>query len=467
MWALARQQLRLEGCATYEEALERIGGALAASPPGGWLLGHGWRSLEWTPPREPTRWDLDAVSGDVAVALRSKDGHSLWLNSAALARADGSLDVPGGVVEVDASGRPTGLLREEAAWAFEQQVVDASIDHRVDAVRAALALAHSVGVTAIHDKDGGKDALGTWQRLGQEGSAKIRVWQSLPQGWLGEVAKLGLRGGIGDGFLRVGYLKAFMDGSLGSRTARRLDGSGVSISSREDLEDLIRDASELGWNLAVHAIGDRANRDALDAFAATRDVWHPAGMRPRIEHAQLIDPADLPRFAEIGVAASVQFSHAASDRDMVDSVWVDVAGQAYPFRSLVDNGTLLANGSDAPIEELDPLLGIRTAVTRTLDDRPPWHPEQALTVQEALEATTSNPAWLSGDEHSRGRLLPGMFADLVVLNRDPVACPTDELGELRVVATMVGGEWVYGGPPWNDHPQPLGATGTPAVRHGA
>jgi predicted amidohydrolase YtcJ len=192
----------------------------------------------------------------------------------------------------------------------------------------------------------------------------------------------------------------------------------------------------------VHAIGDADNRAALDAFEATASEWRPLGLRQRIEHAQLLDAADLARFAEIGVAASVQFTHAPSDRDLADRVWEGHSG-AYAYRSLHDAGARLANGSDAPVEELDPLMGIIAAVLRTLDERPAWRPEQALTVETALRATCIEPAWLAHDEDRRGTLAPGKLADLVVLDRDPVTCPEDELPHLAVDATLVGGHIAY------------------------
>ena len=199
----------------------------------------------------------------------------------------------------------------------------------------------------------------------------------------------------------------------------------------------------------VHAIGDLANREALDAFEETRDDWEPLGLRQRIEHAQLLAPEDIARFGELGVAASVQFSHAPSDRDIADRNWAGKTEGAYAYRSLLDSGAVVANGSDAPIEELDPLAGIRAGVLRTLDEREAWHPEQALTVEQALEATIVAPAWLARDERRRGKLLPGYLADLVVLDRDPLAIAPEELPEVEVVATMVGGRWTHNPPPWD------------------
>jgi predicted amidohydrolase YtcJ len=447
-WSLAQRQVRLEGTATIEEAVARVAEAAAEVEPGRWLRGTGWRSGDWNPSVEPTKEALDAVTGDMPTALMARDYHSLWLNSAALARANGDLQVPGGVVEVDARGEPTGVLREECAWHFRDTYVRPTDDEMVEASRDGVRLAVSRGVTSVHDKDGWLGALRVWQRLEAEGALKLRVWQSLPHYQVEEVAAVGIRSGFGTSLVRVGYLKAFMDGTLGSQTARLLDGSGVEITSREELERIVRRGAEVGLPVAVHAIGDRANRDALDAFEASREAWQPLGLRPRIEHAQLLAPEDVPRFAALGVAASVQFSHAPSDRDIAERFWGEKTANAYAYRSLLDAGTVVANGSDAPIEELDPLAGICAGVRRTLDDRPPWHPEQRVSVEEALAATITAPAWLARDEHHRGKLVPGYLADLVVLDRDPLAIPADELPEVRVVATMLGGRWVHNGPPW-------------------
>jgi len=448
-WALARQQVRLEDARSLKEALARVAAAAPDVPPDGWLRGYGWREADWGPSAAPTRHALDRICPDVPVALTAKDYHSLWLNSAALARADGDLAVPGGVVELDAGGEPTGILREESAWRFRDTHARPAEDELVEASRAALRLANARGVTAIHDKDGWLGALRVFERLRADGALTLRVWQSLPHEQIERLAGVGISSGFGDDLLRIGYVKAFMDGTLGSRTARMLDGSGVEITSREELADIVRRAARAGFPVAVHAIGDRANRDALDAFEETQDEWRPLGLRQRIEHAQLLAPDDIPRFAQIGVAASVQFSHAPSDRDLAERFWAGMLEGAYAYRSLQEAGALVVNGSDAPIEELDPLLGIRAGVTRTLDGRPPWHPEQALSVEEALRATTLSPAWLSRDEHRRGRLVPGQLADLVVLDRDPLTCPHEELAHVQVVATMLGGRWVHNPPPWD------------------
>jgi len=442
-WSLGQRDLGLDGVGSLAEALDRV---RAHEPRGHWIRGQGWRSADWE--AEPTKEALDEVTGETPAALWAKDLHSLWLNSAALALAQGDLEVDGGVVERDKNDEPTGVLREEAAWRFRERFPSVSDDEWLEVTRAGVKLAHSRGVTAIHDKDGWVGAPEIFQRLRDRGCLTLRVWQSLPHKKLPELEALGIRSRFGDDFLRLGYLKVFMDGTLGSQTAWMLDGSGVRITSGEELAEIVLRAARAGWPVGVHAIGDRANREALDAFEATREDWAPRGLRQRIEHAQCLSPADLPRFAELGVTCSVQFSHAPSDRDLAERFWPDQLESAYAFRSLRESGAVLANGSDAPIEELDPLAGIRAAATRTIDERPGWRMEESLTVGEALYASTVAPAWLAGDERTRGKLVPGYLADLVVLSRDPVECPPEELESVEVVATMVGGRWMHNPPPW-------------------
>ncbi|MBA3261521.1 MAG: amidohydrolase [Thermoleophilaceae bacterium] len=439
-WSLAQRQVRLEGAHSLSEAVARVADGMAGAPPGAWVRGIGWRDSDWTEP--PSRTALDAVAPDTPVILTSKDYHSLWLNSAALARAGGDLDAPGGVVKRDPGGEATGVLRENAAWRFRDRHAAPTMEEMLEASREGLRIAASRGVTAVHDKDGWLGSLELFQRLRESGELTLRVWQSIPAERLPQLRALGLRSGFGDDLLRAGYLKVFMDGTLGSATARLLDGSGVELTSGERLAEIVREAAAAGWPVGVHAIGDAANRAALDAFEATAGDWRPLGLRQRIEHAQLLDPAELPRFAAIGVAASVQFSHAPSDRDLADRVWEGHPG-AYAYRSLHDAGARLANGSDAPVEELDPLRGVAAAVLRSLDERPAWRPEQALSVEAALRATCVEPVWLAHDELRRGRLAPELLADLVVLDRDPITCPEDELPQLRVAATLVGGRITY------------------------
>jgi hypothetical protein len=398
-WAMTRRELQLHG--SRDDVLARVAEAAPRVPPGRWLRGFGWTDIE------PSLAALDAATGDVPTALLAHDWHSLWLNSAALAHAAGDLERPGGEVDLEA-----GVLREEAAWAFRDRFTLPTHDELVEATRAALPVAAARGVTAIHCKDGLIGSREVYRDLA--GELPFRVWQSLPAARLDEGPD---------------YVKAYMDGTLGSRTARLLDGSGVEITSRDQLAEITRAAAERDVSVAVHAIGDLANREALDAFEATRDAWAPRGLRPRIEHAQCVHPDDLPRFAQLGVTASIQPSMAVTDAPVAERLWADRLEGAYAYRSLHASGAKLALGSDAPVEEMDPLLGLRDAVLRE------WRSHERLDLQAALEALTVTPAWLEGAEGRRGRLRPGMLADLVILDRDPF----DDLAGAQVVDTYLAG----------------------------
>jgi predicted amidohydrolase YtcJ len=395
-WAITRRELQLQG--SREDILARVAAAIPDVPPGRWLRGFGWTADGW----EPSRDALDAVTGDVPVALLAHDWHSLWLNSAALGRARGDLERPGGEVDLT-----RGVLREEAAWAFRDRFTVPTHDELVEATRAALPIAAARGVTAIHDKDGLIGSREVFRALA--GELPFRVWQSLPAARLDE---------------RPDYVKAYMDGTLGSQTARLLDGRGVEITSRTEFEEIVRAATRAGVPVAVHAIGDLANREALDAFEAVPDA-----IRPRIEHAQCLHPDDIPRFTALGVTASIQPSMAVTDAPVAERLWADRLDGAYAYRSLHASGARLTLGSDAPVEEMDPLTGLRDAVLRE------WRPHEALDLQAALEALTVTPAWLAGDEHRRGRLAPGMLADLVILDRDPF----EDLAGARVTDTWLAG----------------------------
>jgi predicted amidohydrolase YtcJ len=397
-WATFRREPQLRGTRTRDEVLARVAGVVGSVAPGRWLRAYGWTADGW----EPSLAALDAVTGDVPAALLANDWHSLWLNSAALAFAGGDLERPGGEVDLQA-----GVLREEAAWAFRDRFTLPTHAELVEATRAALPVAAARGVTAIHCKDGLIGSREVYAELREE--LPFRVWQSLPAKRLGE---------------RPDYVKAYMDGTLGSRTARLLDGSGVEITSGAEFEAIVRAATAAGVPVAVHAIGDLANREALDAFAAVPDA-----IRPRIEHAQCLHPDDIPRFAALGVTASIQPSMAVTDEPVAERLWADRLDGAYAYRSLQASGARLALGSDAPVEEMDPLQGLRDAVLRE------WRPHEALDLQAALEALTVTPAWLAGDGDRRGRLAPGMLADLTILDRDPF----DDLAGAVVADTYVEG----------------------------
>ena len=311
-------------------------------------------------------------------------------------------------------------------------------------MRDGLKIVAARGVTAVHDKDGWLGAPRFWQRLAEEGALTLRVWQSLPHDHVDRLEELGFRSRD-----RRRAAPDRLPEGLHGRHARLADRPAARRLRRPDHEPRGacgdrpgRRRVQVGRSACTRS-AISANREALDAFEETRDDWEPLGLRQRIEHAQLLAPEDIPRFGELGVAASVQFSHAPSDRDLADRNWAGKTDGAYAYRSLLDSGAVVANGSDAPIEELDPLAGIRAGVLRTLDEREAWHPEQAVTVEQALEATIVAPAWLA-----RRRAPPRQApARLPRRPRRPRPRPAgdrpEELPEVEVVATMLGGRWMH------------------------
>jgi hypothetical protein len=425
-WALERTWLDLHGCGSLAEALRAVAAAARGE---GWLRGKGWLEASWAD-GPPTAAALDEVTGERPAALWAHDHHTLWVNSAAL-RAQG----------VD---HPTGVLHEWEAWRFP--LPPATPLERSQALRDGMAEANARGVIGVHDfqAHAGREL---WQRYDADRRLTLRVAMSIPLDALPAARAIELRAGFGSDLLRVGPVKAFMDGTLGSRTAWMLDGSGDQLLSEDDLAEAAEGAAACGLPMAIHAIGDGANRAALNALARTREAWEQALVRPRIEHVQCLDDADLPRFAELGVIASVQPVHATSDRDVADALWGERAAKAYRTRDLLDSGAHVVFGADPPIEELDPLAAIQAAVHRTVDEREPWYPEQRIPVADAISCHTAAPAYAVGEERARGCLLPGLAADLVVLDTDIVEHP-ERIADCRVVATMLAGRWVHGRPPW-------------------
>jgi predicted amidohydrolase YtcJ len=441
-WSLSLARLDLSHTRSHGEVLSATSGAAAGA--NGWLIGAGWRASRWPAgDPEPHREALDAACGDRPVLLWAHDHHTAWLSSAALALLPVGA-VP--VVERDAAGEPTGVLRETAAWDAAAAIPPPRESELDDAVVRGLRAAHARGVTGIHDFQR-EHGLAAWQRLHADRRLSLRVWASLPAERLDEVIALGLRSGLGDEWLRIGPVKAFADGTLGSRTASMLEpfadaGRGEALLSAEQLRDLAARTADAGLELAVHAIGDAANRTVLDALEATRDRWAPRRLRPRIEHAQLLHATDLARFATLGVTASMQPSHAPSDRPVAEQAWGARSAGAYALGSLAASGAALCFGSDAPIELLDPLAGVQAAATRD------WPTSEAIGVERALVGFWGGAAYARQAERRLGRLLPGFAADLVVLERDPVTCPPEEIAGIGVVGTMTAGRWVHGRPPW-------------------
>ena len=425
---LANSHLTLEiaGTKSLEEALQRVEAWVRKLPPHAWVVGAGWYNDLWSNPAFPTRRDLDVAAGGRPVYLVRKDGHSAWVSGAALALAgigSATEEPPGGVIDRDARRRPTGILRETAMRAVSAllpRADDADFDAAM--VRALAGLAE-LGVTSVHAMDTAR-GFAALQRLHSAGRLPIRVTYNLPLADLHHAERLGVRSGWGDDWLRIWGVKAFLDGSLGSRTAEMLDGSGTSRLPQSELVDMIDRCARAELNVCLHAIGDGAVRRALDALAGKRDAWRY--WRPRVEHAQCVHPKDVPRFAKIGVIASMQPIHAVADRELVDRHWPGVVTHSYAWGALARAGAMLAFGSDAPVEPADPLLGIDAATAWRR--RAAWHPDLAISRAKALRAYTVNAAYAVGMEQHQGSLRLGKLCDMTVV------------GEDGVEATIVGGK---------------------------
>ena len=478
-YALARREVRLEGIDDYEEALRRVAGAAARLPEGAWLQGGGWDHARWGG-RWPRATDLDQQIPDRPVFLVRKDGHSAWVNSRALEIAgidDTTPDPPGGSIQREKQ-RATGILLENAIDLVRRHIPTPGEDERLAAVREAIAEAHSYGMAGMHLPPGVRpgDAaltLADIQRLRARGQLKLRCLVHLGLDGLDDALRLGLRSGLGDRWVRIGGVKMFADGSLGSETAELLshyEGRrhlGMATMTTEELNNAVRRALAGGIAVTVHAIGDAANRRVLDAIEAALKNQEPGtekhhaeastiGSRSlvldvavipnRIEHAQLVHPRDIPRFAQLGVVASMQPIHCTADMEMADRLWGERCATAYAWRALKHAGAVLAFGSDAPVEPLNPWLGIHAAVTRQRPGGIPpegWYPEQRLSVTEALWGFTVGAAIAAGAAHEQGTLMPGMLADLAVLSADPFKISPSDLHAIQADMTMIEGKVVW------------------------
>jgi predicted amidohydrolase YtcJ len=456
-YALARQQPDLDAAASLEDGLAMLRAAAERLPPEAWLRGRGWDRNRWG--RLPTAADLDSAVRNRRAALASRDGHSLWLSTPALEAVGIGATTPpppGGVIERDEHGQPTGVLAETATELVYARMPRASENETRAAIREALLVAAAAGLTGIHNLEDNSSRQ-AFAALDAAGALTLRVYHGVPRSALDSARERGLRTGAGSGLVRIGPLKLFADGALGSRTAHMLEPyegrqdeyRGVATLESAELADAMRLAADAELDIAVHAIGDAAVRTVLDTYERTRSTYGPlAGRMLRIEHAQLIHPDDVPRFARLGVIASMQPVHATSDWQAAETHWGQRARYGYAWRDLLRSGAHLAFGTDAPVERLEPLRSIYAAVTR-LDQRGEpaggWYPEQRLTLEEAVRAYTSGSAVAEGASARRGSLAPGRDADLVVLAPDPFGRDPEALRETRVALTIVGGRITFEG----------------------
>ena len=451
--------VQLRDARTREEFVSRIQAFAATVPPGTWITNGDWDHTLWGG-EQPARDWIDAVTPEHPVWINRLDGHMSLANSAALKAAGvtrATQDVEGGEIVRDARGEPTGLLKDNAMGLVDRVVPDPTDEMRDRALSAAMQHVAEQGVTTVHNMGSWSD-LATFARAHQANRLSTRIYGVVPLAdWerLRDVVarkEHGGEDGRGDEWLRVGGLKGFVDGSLGSHTAAfhepfddAPNDRGLLVNSEEDLYRWISGADKAGLHVMVHAIGDRANGLLLDIYERVGGENGARDRRFRIEHAQHLAAADIPRFAKLGVIPSMQPYHAIDDGRWAGQYIGDRVRTTYAFRSLLDAGARLAFGSDWAVAPPTPLEGIYAAVTRrTLDDRNPggWVPEEKITLEEALRAYTADAAYASFDEGRKGTLAPGRLADVVMLDRNLFEIQPDEIRHARVVLTVVGGRLV-------------------------
>jgi predicted amidohydrolase YtcJ len=441
---------------TLEECLQRVKDKAQKTGAGEWILGHGWNQNNWG--NWPTAADLDEIAPDNPVFLTAKSLHAAWANTAALKLAGigaGTPDPKDGQIQRDMKGKPTGILLENAVLLVSNFVPEPGPVALAAAIENAQPILWKMGLTGVHDFDR-RDCFLALQQLHADRRLKMRVTKNLPVELLDHAVGIGLSTGFGDDWLRIGSVKAFMDGALGPRTAAMFqpyigepENKGNLNMDGEQLFEIARRAADAGLGMAVHAIGDRANHEVLNAYEQLRAYETAKGLphlRHRIEHVQVLHPDDVPRLAELDVIASMQPVHATSDMLMADKYWGGRTSLAYALKTQLDAGAHVAFGSDAPVESPNPFRGIYAAVTRRGPDGAPgpagWHPEQKLSMQQAIEGFTIGAAYAAYAENRQGSLAEGKLADLIVLEKDPFNCNLEEMKDLQSSATMVAGEWV-------------------------
>jgi hypothetical protein len=448
-----RQQVDLTGTGTLQETLERVARYAERLPGDGWVLGRGWDQNDWP----ETAWpDADALERAVPgrpCALSRIDGHALWVNRTALERAgidDDTADPPGGRILRDAQGVATGILIDEAERLVREEIPPPSDADIEQALELAARELMAVGLTGVHDMGMEQRVWSAMVRLAEQGRFPLRVYAyAVADDPL--AARLLKEGPIHEGNLHLIGIKVWADGALGSRGARLLDPyddepgtRGVWVTSPDEIARTVRRTVEAGLQPAVHAIGDAANRAALDAFES---AGAGTGLPPRLEHAQILHPDDLPRLASLGVVASMQPTHATSDMPWVERRLGEGRLEGgYAWKTLLDGGALLAFGSDFPVESIDPRLGMYAAITRQdLSGHPPggWRAWERLTPEEALTAFTAGVAEAVGAGDQLGRLTPGAWCDVTVFASDWLEGDPADLVEAEVISVIVGGE-VYG-----------------------
>src|SRR5437667_3421568 len=454
------EQVQLTDAATPEEFVKRLAAQVEKTPKGEWILGGRWDETKWPKPELPTKDLVDPVTGDIPMFVERYDGHEALANSVAmkLAGVDAKTpDVPGGVIMRDASGNPTGAFKDAAMTLIYKAIPPMTHEQRLRAARGALKHAASLGVTSVQHMNPEFADVAAYSELAEKGELTTRIYAvPMETNWQDQ-AKVGIRHAWGSSYLRLGGVKGYADGSLGSRTAYMFEPFSDDPENRGLLSDemhpptAMRDrlmqADAAGLQLRVHAIGDRAISMMLDIFADIEKEHGYHDQRFAIEHAQHMARKDFERFAKLHVIASMQPYHAIDDGRWAEArLGHERARYSYAWRSFLDHGVTLALGTDWPVAPLNPMLGIYAAVTRaTLDGKNPdgWIPEEKITLPEAIEAYTMGAAFAEFQDKDKGSITPGKLADIVILSDNIFSTKPEAIRNAKVETTIVGGKVVY------------------------
>jgi predicted amidohydrolase YtcJ len=458
------EEVRLVDAPTRDEFVRRIAAQAQKTPPGEWILGGDWDETKWPGSPLPTKELVDAAAGDHPLFLDRYDGHAALANSRALALAGVTAATPtpeGGVIVRGNDGAPTGVLKDAARGLVERVIPPPTHEQRLRAARRALAHAASLGVTSGQDMVPALEDVAVYSELAEAGELTTRLYEAPSERIAKDQFQIGLRHSWGSAYLRLGAVKGFADGSIGSRTAYLFEpysdepGNRGLLSAEmhppEAMRARIAEASAHGLQICIHAIGDQAVSMILDLYAAIETAEGRSDQRFRIEHAQHVAPKDFDRFGSLHVVASMQPYHAIDDGRWVEArIGHERARGSYAWRSILDHGGRLAFGTDWSVAPLNPLLGLYAAVTRaTLDGRHAegWIPEQKITMEEAVSAYTLGSAYAEFQEREKGTLEPGKLADMVILSANVFEIPPEAVKDVRVVETIVGGRVVFEGAP--------------------
>lgn len=455
-------ELDLVGTTSYDEILKLVEARVNSAPANEWITGRGWDQNDWTVKEFPTNEKLNACSGNYFVMLKRIDGHALLVNHKVLTAAGitaNTPDPPGGLIVKDSKGNPTGVLIDNAKYLAEKIKPVPTRDDDSLALERAMESCLKAGLTSVHDAGVEPEMIALYKTLSKRGKLKTRVYAMLDgsnPSLLTEYFSAKRDTVEQDHFLKIASVKLYADGALGSRGAALLEPysdspgqTGLAVTDPEEMRSIAERALENGYQVCIHAIGDRGNRMALDAYekALLHTKTYGLDKRLRIEHAQVVNEFDIPRFAKLGVIASMQPTHCTSDMYWAEErVGPKRILGAYAWRKFMENGTVICNGSDAPVESNDPLWGIYAAVTRQ-DQKgfPPdgWYPDQKMNAMEAIKGFTVNAAYAAFEEKLKGSIEKGKLADMVVLDKDLTAIEPKEILSTSVVMTIVGGRILY------------------------